>query len=301
MHVLRHVVGAFLAAIPLTVAAIVWYPTVHFTRHVGTLIGLGVVGIIVLTAVALLTEGRLTERAKYALMTAMLLVVLVPTLYTVGAYIHQVQTSWSAGEVHYHADYEVIVQDEAGTYHQVDLIDPSKFCQQARHESTYMCKLNDRTGSTEYHEHNDRRIHLEGTFREREDATLAAYFKTFGGELSNTRLVYPTNEKTWAVEERGDRTLKILVERGVGGDRGWCAIGPQGDVSSDNVCIDQYSGEPARSPAGYVISPYQSGPALDDIWIIYDDASVQDVLQDLREDGRYKQFQQEKTAGAEGY
>lgn len=300
MHVLRYILLAAVAVVPVTWLGIELFPRTGFVQYVPKAIGAAVVALAILTALALWTEDQATETLKRVLMGLFLLVILGTSLFAASAYVHQVSTSWSNGEVHYHADYEVIVQDSEG-YHQLDLIDPSDFCEQTEHESTYMCRLNDRTGAVEYHEHNDRRIHLEGTFREREDATLATFFQLFGGELSNTRLVYPTNEKTWTVEEDGDRTLKIILERGVGGDRGWCGIGPAETVPAEDVCIDFYTAGPARSPAEYVISPFQTGPPLDDIWIIYDDASFQEALQDLRDDGAYKQFTQEKTAGAEGY
>lgn len=300
MHVLRYIFLSAVAVVPVTWLGIVFFPRTGFVQYVPETIGAAVVALAALTAIALYTEDRATETLKRVLMSLFLLVILGASLFAASAYIHQVSTSWSNGEVHYHADYEVIVQDAEG-HHQLDLIDPSDFCERTEHESTYMCRLNDRTGAVEYHEHNDRRIHLEGTFREREDATLATFFRLFGGELTNTRLVYPTNEKTWTVEEDGDRTLKIILERGVGGDRHWCGIGPAETVPDADVCHDFYMGGPARSPADYVVSPFQTGPPLDDIWIIYDDATFQEALQDLRADGNYKQFTQEKTAGAEGY
>ncbi len=301
MQVLRYVLLSLVAAVPVTWAAIAYYPDALFIDHVMTAFGLGTAAIVVLVAVALYTEGQLTDAGKRYLMTGLLAATLLPTLFAVGAYVHNVQTSWSDGEVHYHADYEVVVQDDAGEYHQLDLIDPSDFCERTRHESTYMCRLNDRTGAVEYHEHNDRRIHLEGTFKAREDAALDVFFELFGGTLTNTELVYPTNDRTWEVQEDGSRTLKIIVNRGVGGSRHWCGIGPASEVPADQVCHDFYTGQPARSPSDYVVSPYQRGPPLDDIWIIYDDTSFQEALQDLQDDGAYKQFTQEKTAGAEGY
>ncbi|MDY6761578.1 MAG: hypothetical protein SVY41_00855 [Candidatus Nanohaloarchaea archaeon] len=299
MKVLRYVLLAYAAGLAGVWYAVSYLPSAEFTPLVPAVMRLGVIGLAAATIAALFLKDRVEERGKRVLMTVILLLVLLPTVYAAGAWMHGVFTSWSAGEVHYHADYEVVVEDGQGEYHQLDLIDPGEFCQRTQHESTYMCKLNDRVGATEYHEHNDRRIHLEGTFKQKNDASIAAFFDTFGGELSNDRLVYPTDEKVWNVSETGDRSLKILVKRGVGGTRHWCAIGPGSEVTAAQVCNDPYTGIPARSPSQYAISPFQRGPTLDDIWVIYDTASVDGALADLREDDRYKQFQKEKTG--EGY
>jgi len=299
MKVLRYVLLAYAAGTAAVVYAVARAPDVVFTDAVPAVMRLGTAALLVSVTAALLLKDRLSDRGHRLLMGAILLIVLVPTLYAAGAWIHGMATSWSGGEIHYHADYEVVVQDQNGDYHQLDLVDPDEYCQQSRHESSYMCRLNDRVGATEYHEHNDRRIHLEGTFKQREDATLAAFFDTFGGELSNDRLVYPTDGQVWNVSARGDRSVKILVKKGVGGTRHWCAIGPGETVTAEQVCNDPYTGTPARSPDQYIISPFQRGPTLDDIWIVYDNVTVTEALTDLQDDDRYRSFEQEKTG--EGY
>jgi hypothetical protein len=84
--------------------------------------------------------------------------------------------------------------------------------------------------------------------------------------------------------------VKIIVQRGVGSARDWCVLGR--GVEEGDTCIDHYTDEHAYSPSEYVISPHQQDKAgsvlLDKIWIIYDANTVKDALQDLREDGRYK-------------
>ncbi|MDY6770626.1 MAG: hypothetical protein SV186_01570 [Candidatus Nanohaloarchaea archaeon] len=205
--------------------------------------------------------------------------------------------SWSNGEIHYHADFEVLVQNDTGQYELLELVDPGEFCKSSDAiESSYMCIINDRTGSTPFHEHDDMRIHLEGTFRYREDATLAAFFDTFGGQLSNERLVLPTPDGVTRLESSGNKTLKIAVQRGVGGSRHWCVIGP--GVSDANTCRDPYNNQLATAPSEYVISPWQSGPPLDNIMIIYDGASAQQVLDSLKQDNTYQGFK--VTPGTDG-
>ncbi len=296
MHVIRYILLSIAALIPSTWAAITYYPRTDFTVYTLEGIGLGVVALVGLTIVSVWKEDDLSEQGKTILMSGFLLAILIPSMFATGAYVQRTTTSWSGGEVHYHADYEVIVQGESGEYEQLDLIDPSRFCESTEHESTYMCQLNDRTGATEYHEHDDRRIHLEGTFWEREDATLSTFFETFGGELSNDRLVYPTNEKIYNITDTSgnDKTLKIAVKRGVGGERDWCMFGE--DVPEEDLCSSFDTSESVRSPSEYVLTDIQQGP-IDVIWIVYDSESREDMLADLREDDRYKQFEIEKTSG----
>lgn len=274
----RTLYAGFIAAVA-TAVSIQLFPDIDFVSYALPVVEAGVIACLLLAAVSFYREDDLTMHDKNVLMNAFLVAVLVPSFYTAGAFVHQSQTSWSGGEIHYHADYEVLVEQD-GELRALDLIDPSNFC-----GSDYMCTLNDRTGITEYHEHNDNRIHLEGVFETRSEATLAAFFETFGGELSNTRLVYPTNEEVVEVEENGGN-LKVIVRRGTGGNRHWCVIGD--DVSRDETCVNQYTGELATSPSGYIVSPYKKGPSLDDIFVIYDSRSTQAALQDLREDGKYR-------------
>ncbi len=279
-----------------TAAAIYWYPTVDFAQYTVEFIIGGTIALAVLTVVALVKEDVLSDRGKTILMVGFLFAVLVPSVYVTGAYIHQVATSWSDGEIHWHADYEVVVQNETDGYEQLDLIDPSRFCEETTHESSYMCRLSDRTGAVEFHEHDDRRIHLEGTFRDREEATLQAFFRTFGGSLANNYLKYPTNERMYELRETGDRTLKIAVQRGVAAGRHWCMIETQDNIDRADICRSEDTEELATSPDKYVISPYQRGP-IDTIFIVYDDASPQRVLNDLREDGEYRGYGVVKTSG----
>jgi hypothetical protein len=286
MNVPNRVAAAVVVFVLATVAAIQYFPEINFVNHVMPIIYGGVLSTFVLATISFYREEELNLRDKNIIMNGFLIAVLVPSLYTAGAFVHQSQTSWSGGEIHWHADYEVMVE-ENNEYQQLDLIDPSNFCEETRHESTTMCSLNDRTGSTKYHEHNDNRIHLEGIFKEREDAVLSAYFETFGGKLTNTELRYPTNDRMVEKAEGNSETLKILIKQGVGGNREWCAIEKQSNLSEQDICRTS-EGELATTPSNYVISPYKRGPTLDDIFIVYDSKPVEDALQDVRDDDKYE-------------
>ncbi|MBY6293975.1 hypothetical protein GLU60_01145 [Nanohaloarchaea archaeon H01] len=285
MNVPNRVAAIFVVSVLATVAAIMYYPSLNLIQYVIPVMQLGFAATVILTAVSIYREEELNLKDKNIMMNGFILALLIPSFYAAGAFVHQSQTSWSGGEIHWHADFEVIVQ-EGGEYRQLDLIDPGQFCKTTTHESELMCELNDRTGSTKYHEHNDDRIHLEGIFKEREDATLAAFFETFDGELSDERLIFPTNNRTVQKVENGE-TPKVLVHKGVGGNRGWCAIAETGDVTEEDICTTE-TGEYATSPSDYVISPFKRGPSLDDIFVVYDSKTTGEALQDVREDDLYE-------------
>jgi hypothetical protein len=294
MKVLNKILISVLLASIATAVTVFQYPDAELVQYVMPSMKFGFGAVLILSAISVYTEDELNDFQKNLVMNGFLIAILLPTLWAVGAFIHESETSWSNGEVHWHADFEVLVQ-ENGELQRKNLVDPGQFCETTTHESSYMCKISDRTGSTEYHEHNDQRIHLEGTFKTREDATLSAFFETFGGELTNTRMVYPTNDELINVSNSGDKTLKIIVKKGVVNQREWCVVGS--DAQLDEIC--ESHGERADSPQNYVVSPHTQGPTLDDIYFIYDNASTQEALENLRENDEYKGFGLLKSG--EGY
>lgn len=283
MKVLTKTLISVLIAATATAVTVFRYPDAELVQYVIPLMKFGFGAIILMTAISVYNEGDLNEFQKNLVMNGFLVAILLPTLWAAGAFVHESETSWSNGEVHWHADFEVLVE-ENGELQRKNLVDPGKFCEDTKHESSYMCKLSDRTGSTEYHEHNDQRIHLEGTFKEREDASLSDFFETFGGELTNSRMVYPTNNGVVNVSNDVDRNLKIIVQKGVVNQREWCIVGS--DAQLDDIC--ESHGERADSPQKYIVSPHTQGPTLDDVYIIYDSESPSDALQNLRENSEYK-------------
>lgn len=295
MNIFKYVGGLAALFAVLTAAAIHTMPELSLISYVPGALTAGVVSLFLLAAISFWREKSLTMHDKNILMKGFIVAILFPSFFAAGAFIHESQTSWSGGEVHYHADMEFFVND-GGEIKRLNLVDPQQFCKDTSHESSYMCSINDRTGSTEYHEHNDQRLHLEGVFKTKEDASLGTFFKIIGGELSNQRFVIPSTEGVKTYEEDANNNLVIAVRQGVGGSREWCLIGE--NVSDDNLCTTSY-GWKANNPDKYIISPYQSGPNLDDIFIIYDNVSDNEVLTDLRDDGQYKGLGLKK--GGEGY
>lgn len=291
MNVLYRILGSALFFIIATPLAINYYPETSFISYVPTLIGLGTAAVILLTALSLYNEEDATMRDKNILMTSFIIAVTVPTFFAAASFVHESQTSWSGGEVHWHADYEVfvtvseseigevvsendVIETESGYLARLDLIDPSEFC-----EGDYMCALNDRTGIKTFHEHNDQRIHWEGIFAKKEDATLKAFFQTFNGNLTSTELVYPVGPDTTVKRtENQSHTLKVFAKQGEAPNREWKIV---------------------EKPGNFVPEPYKRGNNLNDIFIIYDQNSTEEAWADLRNDDRYKGLGLQK--GGSGY
>lgn len=321
MNVLRRLLYSTVIFAVLTGVAVFLFPEIRFVKYTTSLLGIGTLTTLVLAAISVEKSGDLNMRDKKILMNGFLIAILVPSFYTAGAFIHQSQTSWSGGEVHWHADYEVVVQGEQASFGfnpseeynpqqakycknigeeymcQVELIDPEKFC--SERSSDPLCAVSDRTGETEYHEHDDGRIHLEGIFKEREQATLSAFFETFNGELSTTKIKMPTNHGWINKTEEGNKTVKIIVKRGAVRERGWCALS---NKAPQNMTCKTWGGELAYGPSQYVISHFKKDKPtnnilLDDIFIIYDERTVEEALNDLKEDQKYRGFKMFKQGG----
>lgn len=104
------------------------------------------------------------------------LVVLSTTTLLIGSTIYLNQVSSSKGPVHWHADLEVW---DCGQ--ELNLKDP-------------VGRFSNKIGTPTLHEHNDKRIHLEGVVVEPADASLSKFFKVIGGFISQREVEVPTNQ-----------------------------------------------------------------------------------------------------------
>lgn len=140
---------------------------------------------------------KLSAGEKRACFWLVALPILLASLYLVTHTLYDTTTSETKGPVHWHADYEVWVCNE-----KLDLVNP-KFPK-------------NKIGSPLLHEHNDERIHIEGTVKALETISLGRYFGVIGGALSNDTLSYPTVSGVKTVSN-GDTcagnkgTLKVYV------------------------------------------------------------------------------------------
>lgn len=190
----------------------------------------------------------------------LVLVLAVPIAAASGGLLYDAHDAWAGSQAHWHAGFTVVVDGE-----QQNLIDPEQFC------DTFLCKKGERVGTHYLHEHDDEAIHVHGPIESQDDATLGAFFNTFGGELASDTLQFPTNAG-WVnrtTDENG--TVKVLVKRA--GNETWQHV---------------------EKPGEYVMSKRQHEP-LDSIVIIYDNRTVQQALEDARSDGYYRGVSADST------
>jgi len=150
----------------------------------------------------ILTFGKeIVSKNKKLFFWLIVIPIILSSLYLASFTIYENISSESKGPIHWHADYQVIVCGE-----KIDLINP-KF-------------PSNKIGSPTLHEHNDQRIHIEGSVKKFSNVNLGNYFKVIDGELEQNHLIYPTDTKNYNFKN-GDScpdgksgTLKVYVNGG---------------------------------------------------------------------------------------
>jgi hypothetical protein len=140
-----------------------------------TYILITVFALIFITAFMLLIRGPHTESHKLEVFWLITILVAGSSIFLAVDTISENVVSETGGPVHWHLDYQIWNCDE-----RLDLIDP-KFPR-------------NKVGSPVFHEHNDDRIHVEGTLHKVSDVALGKYFTVVGGALSSQGFTYPTND-----------------------------------------------------------------------------------------------------------
>ncbi|MEX2012335.1 MAG: hypothetical protein WD970_01080 [Patescibacteria group bacterium] len=115
-----------------------------------------------------------SESAKRIIFWAITGLIALTTGTLIGMTVYLNQVSVTKGPVHWHADFQIWA---CGS--EQDLLDPTG--------------LSNKIGTPTLHEHNDKRIHVEGVVVEYRDVNLGAFFQAIGGELTNKSLTIPTN------------------------------------------------------------------------------------------------------------
>ncbi len=201
-----------------------------------TLLFLGVLALGALAVVSLKMK-RLSDPTREKLFFSIVSATLLPTMFVSLATVYLNTVSASRGPVHWHADFEI--------WHcgkEIDLKDPKG--------------LSNKIGTPTLHEHNDKRIHLEGVVLEHNDASLGNFFHVIGGELTPTSFTVPTNQGILSV---------------VNGNT--CAMGTQGAVQVFAYQVDKdnyYSQKKLTNPEQYIISPESNVPPADCLIIEFD-------------------------------
>lgn len=134
------------------------------------------IAILVIVTIFILTIGKdFAKKHPKPFFLLITIPVLLTTFYTAGHTTYENVISETGGPVHWHLDYQVWVCGE-----RLDLVDPRG--------------LRNKIGTPLFHEHDDDRIHVEGTVHRISTVSLGNYFNVIGGELSDGRITYPTDE-----------------------------------------------------------------------------------------------------------
>lgn len=199
---------------------------------------------------AMIIGKRKRKQAAPKLFGMMVSVILVVTLYLVASTVYLNSVSYTKGPVHWHADFEIwdcgrpVVAHNSGDEAD-ELADPTGF-------------LSNKVGSPTIHEHDDRRMHIEGVLLEKHEGSLGNFFEQIGGDLHKDRLLLPERDKF-----SGAALLRM------NGDL--C-----GDESGEvQVFVNQIKDRKLvqtklEDPENYVISPFGAVPPGDCIIIEFD-------------------------------
>lgn len=143
-----------------------------------------------LLVVFLLIAAKSMKKAPKVKLPLFLLIaatILVPTATLFASTIYLNVSSDSGGPIHWHTDVEFWVCDQ-----EMELRNPSGF-------------LSNKIGSPTFHEHNDKRLHLEGVVIDKEyDASLEKFMLLTGGKISSNELRLPVEEEFITAEADGD-------------------------------------------------------------------------------------------------
>lgn len=132
--------------------------------------------LLVLSAISALVRKQ-SQAFKVVMFFLMIGLITLNTIYLAAATIYKNHRSITGGPVHWHADFEVW-----NCGHEVDLIDPSGW--------------SNRIGTPVFHEHNDKRAHVEGVVLREGEVSLGEFFKVIGGNLDMQNLRMPLNDGT---------------------------------------------------------------------------------------------------------
>lgn len=152
----------------------------------------------VMTLLSFLFGDKLSHGGKILFFSLIAVPILLSSIYMGAHTVHENIISETGGPVHWHVDYQVHVCGE-----RLDLINPTG--------------LNNKIGSPLFHEHNDDRVHIEGTVMNVQSVDLQSYFAVIGGSLTETSLTYRDENKGLVEVQNGDlcngqeSTLNIYI------------------------------------------------------------------------------------------
>lgn len=149
------------------------------------IVGVSALALFILIGIAILTKDKV-EALKKPLFIMMATIMAGSTLFLGASTVYLNISADSGGPVHWHADIEFWVCDN-----EIELIDPTGF--------------SNKVGTSTLHEHNDRRIHLEGVVvDDKNDASLGKFMHVIGGAITDSALVIPVNPDGTIFEDEYD-------------------------------------------------------------------------------------------------
>ena len=198
---------------------------------------------IAITIISIMYFKKLTSTLKNTFFWLITIPTIIATILLVGSTLYLNSVSPTHGPVHWHADYEVHVCNQ-----EYELIGPRG--------------LSNRVGTPLLHEHNDNRIHVEGTPLSLESINLGNYFKAVGGEYTQTRLSMPTNSGIITVQNGQPCNnlpgrLYLFVQSQDGNRRAW-----------------RYESKMGQ----YVLAPYSTIPPGDNLLIMFTEKNPEEIL-----------------------
>lgn len=143
--------------------------------------------IVLMVIAAIIVNNKRFHFAKKPLFMLIVATITIPTLLMAGSTVYINTISESKGPVHWHADIEFWVCGQ-----EIAFRDPTGF-------------LSNKTGSSTFHEHNDKRMHLEGVVVNKSyDASLEKYMLVTGGGITQSSITIPTNDDFIEDDTDGD-------------------------------------------------------------------------------------------------
>jgi len=228
--------------------------------------------LIVLLAIASqVVKNKKYKVLKLPLFVAIVSTIVLPSFLLMGSTVYVNVKSESGGPVHWHTDIEFWVCGQ-----EIELRDPYQF-------------LSNKVGTASYHEHDDKRIHLEGVVIEKEyDASLEKFMDVTGGEISTTSLIIPTDPQIFENDIDGDSpsnnegvvrdflqndsegrsTINVSNGQGCGG--GGEAAEVQAFLFRYNKGDDSYTQTKLENPARYIMRDESIVPPGDCVVVEFD-------------------------------
>ena len=137
-----------------------------------TVVLVSAAALILLVVYSIKTKPR-KEKMKKLLFWSIVFFAVGSNLYLAGATLYTNHVSPTGGPVHWHTDFELW---NCGQF--LDVVDPTGW--------------DNRVGTWEVHEHNDNRMHIEGTILDMDQASFHHFFEIIGGTVDRSGMNIPT-------------------------------------------------------------------------------------------------------------